>query len=163
MNKAGLLFDQLHDAEISLAADYRKVGERHAAEHDMWHTCHIFARQCEARAAEIRLAGERYGKHLSQPHEVEAIRSLAAQARRAVADIVGRPPATALLMLGDLRHLYLAAEEANVHWLMLGQVAQASRDAQSLEVVDLLHRQLLSQIKWLKSQIKEATPQVLLA
>jgi hypothetical protein len=163
MNRAGLLFDQLHDAEVSLAADYRKVGERHAPEHDMWHNCHTFARQCEARAADIRLAGERYGKYLSQPHEVEAIRSLAAHARRAVADLVGRRPATGLLLLGDLRHLYLAAEEANVHWLMLGQVAQASRDARLLEVVEMLHRQLLSQIKWLKSQIKEATPQILLA
>jgi predicted metal-dependent enzyme (double-stranded beta helix superfamily) len=46
---------------------------------------------------------------------------------------------------------------------MLGQVAQASRDARLLEVVEMLHRQLLSQIKWLKGQIKEATPQVLLA
>jgi hypothetical protein len=163
MNKVGLLLGHLHEAELSLAADYRKVGERHAPEHDLWHNCHTFAAQCEARAGEIRLAGERYGKGISEPNEAEAIRRLAAQARRAVADLLGRRPAAGLLMLEDLRHLYLAAEEANVHWLMLGQVAQAARDAQLLEVVALLHRQLLSQIKWLKAQIKEATPQVLLA
>jgi hypothetical protein len=31
-----------------------------------------------------------------------------------------------------------------------------------LETVEVLHRQLVSQIKWLKTQVKEATPQVLL-
>lgn len=66
------------------------------------------------------------------------------------------------MTLRDLRELYLAAEEAKLGWLMLGQVAQAARDAQLLQRVELMHRQLLSQIKWLKSQVREATPQVLL-
>jgi hypothetical protein len=162
MNKVGMLIDQLHQAEMSLRDEYRKVGERHAAEHDLWHNCHTFARQCEARAAQLRQAGERYGKGIGGPHDIEAVRHLAAQARRAVADLVGRRPTTALLMLRDLRELYVTAEDANLLWIMLGQVAQATRDGQLLETVEVLHRQLVSQIKWLKTQVKEATPQVLL-
>ncbi len=162
MNKVGTLIDQLHEAEMTLGDDYRKVAERHASDHDLWHNCHTFARQCQARGAQLRQAGERYDQEIGDPHEIEVARRLASQARRAVADLVGRRPATALLMLRDLRELYLGAEEANLQWIMLGQVAQATRDEELLGMVEVLHRQLISQIKWLKTQIKEATPQVLL-
>lgn len=162
MNKVAMLLDQLHDVESSLADDYRKIGERHASDHDLWHSCHTFARQCEARAAQIREAGVHYGRDIGEPHDGEVFHSLAARARRAVAELIGRPPSAGVLMLRDLRELYLAAEEANLEWIMLGQVAQAARDGQLLQLVELLHRQVVSQIKWLKSQVKEATPQALL-
>jgi erythromycin esterase-like protein len=162
MNKMGMLIDQLHDAEMSLSDDYRKIGERHAAEHDLWHNCHTFARQCAARARQLRQTAEHYGKDIGEPHEIESVRRLAAQARRAVANLVGRRPTTALLMLRDLRELYVTAEEANLLWVMLGQAAQAARDAELLETVEVLHRQIISQIKWLKTQVKESTPQVIL-
>jgi hypothetical protein len=45
--------------------------------------------------------------------------------------------------------------------LGLGQVAQAKRDRELLQTVDILHRQLLTQIKWLKTRLKEASPQIL--
>jgi len=51
--------------------------------------------------------------------------------------------------------------EANIHWLMLGQVAQALRDKNLLVEVSALHKQALTQIKWLKTRIKESSPQVL--
>jgi hypothetical protein len=162
MNKMGILIDQLHEAEVSLRNDYRTVGERHAAEHDLWHNCHTFARQCEARAGQLREVGDRYGKDIGGPHEIEAVRRLVAQSRHAVANLVGRRPATALLMLRDLRELYVTAEGANLLWVMLGQVAQATRDVELLEMVEVLHRQLISQVKWLKTQVKEVTPQVIL-
>jgi hypothetical protein len=47
--------------------------------------------------------------------------------------------------------------------MVLGQIAQATRDAELLATVDLLHRETLTQIKWLKSQVKEAAPQALVA
>lgn len=66
-------------------------------------------------------------------------------------------------MLRDLRELYLMAEEADVHWLALGQVAQAVRDHNLLDEVSDLHKQTLTQIKWLKTKLKEPTPQVLVS
>jgi hypothetical protein len=53
------------------------------------------------------------------------------------------------------------AEEANIHWLVLGQVAQAVRDENLLDEVSALHKQVLRQIKWLKTRIKESSPQAL--
>lgn len=161
MNKIGTLLEQLHDAEMGLAGDFRKTGERHAAEHDLWYGCHTLARQCEGRAAELRSAAERYGEAISEPHEPELLRSMMAHVRHATADMIGRSPSSGLLMLRDLRLLYTAAQEVNFYWITLGQVAQAKRDGQLLETADILHRQLLTQIKWLKTRVKEASPQIL--
>jgi hypothetical protein len=47
------------------------------------------------------------------------------------------------------------------HWLVAGQLAQATRDEELLGLVDELHRETLTQIKWLKTQVKQASPQAL--
>jgi hypothetical protein len=75
--------------------------------------------------------------------------------------MLGRKPQSGMLLLRDLRQLYLMAEEANIHWLVLGQVVQALRDQALLNQVSALHKQILTQIKWLKTRIKESLPQVL--
>ncbi|MFE9093311.1 hypothetical protein [Streptomyces sp. NPDC007264] len=49
----------------------------------------------------------------------------------------------------------------DVHWILLGQVAQAVRDHRLLEDVTVLHKETLTQIKWLKTRPKDAAPQVL--
>ena len=161
MNKIGSLIEQLHDAELGLAEEYRKVGERHAVEHDLWYGCHTLAQQCEGRAAELRRVADRYGEQISEPNDSELLRSLMAHVRHASANLIGRTASTGLLMLRDLRQLYTAAEEVNFYWIALGQVAQATRDRELPQLDDLLHRQLLTQIKWLKTRVKEASPQIL--
>jgi hypothetical protein len=161
VNKIGSFIEELHDAELGLAGHYRKVGERHAVEHELWYGCHTLAEQCEGRAAELRRVAGRYGERISDPHDSELLRSVMAHVRHAGANLTGRAASTGLLMLRDLRHLYTAAEEVNFYWIILGQVAQAKRDRELLEMVDMLHRQLVTQIKWLKTRVKEASPQIL--
>jgi hypothetical protein len=81
--------------------------------------------------------------------------------RQKASEMLGRRPESGMLLLRDLRQLYLMAEEVNIHWIALGQVAQAIRDHDLLGEVSLLHKQTLTQIKWLKTRIKESSPQVL--
>lgn len=83
--------------------------------------------------------------------------------RHKTSEMVGRRPEAGVLLLRDLRQLYLMAQEANVRWLALGQVAQAVRHHDLLDEVSDLHKQTLTQIKWLKTRLKEATPQVLVS
>lgn len=161
MNKIGLLLGQLHDAETDLAAEYRTVGERQAAEHDVYYMCQTLSQQCDSHAEQVRRVAERFDKHLSSPGEPDGLHNVLAAARRKTSELVGRRPEPGLLLLRDLRQLYLMAEESNIHWLALGQVAQAIRDHQLLDQVSSLHKQTLSQIKWIKTRIKEATPQIL--
>jgi hypothetical protein len=160
MNKIGLLLDDLHDAETDLAAEWRTIGERHAAEHDMYYIGHTLAKQCDAHAERVREIGENYGKELSEPHG-QSMRNVLSGIRQKTSALLGRESAVGLLLLRDLRQLYLMAEEVNVHWIALGQVAQAVRDEELLDTVTKLHKETLTQIKWLKTRIKQAVPQIL--
>lgn len=160
MNKIGQLLDDLHDAETDLAHEYRVVAERQAAEQDVHYLCHTLAEQADEHAGRVRKIAEGFGKELSEPG-AERLTNVLAGVRHKTSELLGRRPESGLLLLRDLRQLYLMAQEANIHWLALGQVAQAVRDHDLLDEVSGLHKQTLTQIKWLKTRIKEATPQVL--
>lgn len=160
MSRVGLLLGRLHAAEVDLGDEWRKVAQRHATEHDVWHTGYQLAEQCVARAATIREIAARYGHDIGEPHELPWDTVLAA-VRRASAELVGRRTEPGLMLLMDLRSVYTAAHEVDLYWTMLGQVAQALRDRELLGTVDGLHRQLLTEIKWIKTKTKEATPQIL--
>jgi hypothetical protein len=60
--------------------------------------------------------------------------------RRKTSELLGRQPETGLLLLRDLRQLYLMAQETNIHWLTLGQVAQAIPDQHLLDQASTLHK-----------------------
>jgi hypothetical protein len=162
MNKLALLLAQLHEAETGLAAEYRAVADRHAAEHDIYYLGHTLATQCDEHAETVRTIGQSFGKDLSPPTWPEALHNVMAIVRRKSSEVTGRRPEAGLLLLRDLRQLYLMAEEANIHWLALGLVAEALPDENLLGQVSVLHNQTLTQIKWLKTRIRESCPQILL-
>jgi len=76
--------------------------------------------------------------------------------RRSVGD-----PNPGLLVLHDLRTLYLMASENSLHWEMLAQAAQASRDTSLLDLATACHPQTLRQIRWANTLIKSMSPQIL--
>jgi hypothetical protein len=160
VNKIGHLLDDLHEAETDLGRQYRAVAERHAAEHDVYHLCHTLAKQTDEHLEQVRHIADLFGTTLSEPGTFS---NVLAAVRHKTSELVGRRQETGLLLLRDLRELYLMAEEANIHWIALGQVAQAVRDHELLGQVSGLQQQTLSQIKWLKTRIKQASPQVLVS
>jgi hypothetical protein len=52
----------LTKAENNLAEGFRKIGEAHAAEVDIFHTADTLAQQCEAHVEQLRPFCEKYGK-----------------------------------------------------------------------------------------------------
>lgn len=66
-----------------------------------------------------------------------------------------------LLLLRDLRDLYLATQEAEISWVILGQVAHAVRDRELLEVTTACREQAEARGKWVRTRIKQSAPQVL--
>jgi hypothetical protein len=163
MNKLGLLLGQLHDAETALATEYRTVAERQAAEHDIYYMGRTLAAQCDQHAETVRNIARGFGKDLPEPSDPGPMHNVMAGIRHKTSELLGRQPETGLLLLRDLRQLYLMAQETNIHWLALGQVAQAIPDQHLLDQASTLHKQTLTQIKWLKTRIKEACPQILLS
>jgi hypothetical protein len=161
MNKIGLALKELYQAEEELADEYVKVGERLAAEHDIWYDCQRFAEQCHRHAEAIRPFAVRYEQELDPPDEDTVGETTTAALRHKLSDLLGRRPESGLLLLRSLRQLYLQAQEVSFHWIIAGQLAQATRDQELLALVDELHRETLTQIKWLKTQVKQASPQAL--
>lgn len=162
MNKVGLLLKQLHSAETDLADQFREVGGREAAEQEVYYLCMDLAKQCDNHAAAVRRLGERYGRQISQPFESETLENVMAGLRRRGSYMLGRHPASGLLLLRDLRQLFLMAHEVSLLWVAAGQIAQAARDKEMLDTVSALHKETLTQIKWLKTKIRQTSPQVLL-
>jgi hypothetical protein len=163
MNKIGMALRELYRAEEELADEYTKVGERLAAEHAVWYHCRQAAEECHAHAEALRAFAERWDESLPPADDSEAGETTTAALRHKVSELLGRRPESGLLLLRSLRQLYLQAQEVSFHWIVAGQIAQATRDGELLSVVDELHRETLTQIKWLKTQVKEASPQALCA
>ncbi len=161
MNKIGQLLNDLLEAETDLAAEYRVVAERDAADHDVHYLCQTLARQCDDHARWIVGVAEAFDEQLTEERPSHALPNIMGSLRHKTSELLGRRPEAGLLLLRDLRQLYLMAQEVNVHWLALGQVAQAIRDQPLLSGTDQRHKETLTQIKWLKTRIKEAVPQVL--
>jgi hypothetical protein len=161
MNKIGLALRELYRAEEELADEYVKVGERLAAEHDVWYECKRFAEECHLHADAIRPFADRHEQQLPPPDDSEVGETSTAALRHKLSELLGRRPESGLLLLRSLRQLYLQAQEVSFHWIVAGQLAQATRDQELLALVDELHRETLTQIKWLKSQVKQASPQAL--
>jgi hypothetical protein len=140
----------LHRAELDLAEGFQKVGEVHAAEPDVYHTCNTLAEQCEAHSEKLQPFVERYGEE--KPEEPE----------RLYHDLFDETRSGGLGLLRDLHDLYLMAHACNISWTMIGQAAQGARDRKLLETVNSCEGQTATQIKWLETRMKQAAPQALL-
>jgi hypothetical protein len=140
----------LHAAELHLAEAYRKVGEGHAAEADVFHTCNTLAKQCEAHAGMLEPFVDRYGEE--RPTEPD----------RLYHQLFDETRSGGLGLIRDLHDLYLMAHACDISWTMIGQAAQGARDRELLEVVESCEAQTATQIKWLRTRMKQAAPQALL-
>jgi hypothetical protein len=162
MNAVALALNELRRAEEELADEYAKVGERLASEHDVWYETKKFAQQCHLHVETLARLAARYAD-LAPPDDSEPGETTTAALRHKLSELLGRRPESGLLLLRSLRQLYVQAHEVSFMWICAGQIAQAARDPELLAAVDELHRETLTQIKWLKTQVKVAAPQALVA
>ena len=61
-----------------------------------------------------------------------------------------------------MQDLYLKASACAIAWMMVGQAVQGARDVELLEVVISCEAQTATQLKWLRTRMKQAAPQALL-
>ncbi|MDQ3867568.1 MAG: hypothetical protein M3304_12215 [Actinomycetota bacterium] len=160
-NHLGLALQDLAEAELDLADEWVKVGERHAVEHDVFHMAETLSREGRAHAERLVPFLERYGARSSKADGADPGESRLAGLRRKTSELLGREPAAGLLLLADLQRLYVMTEEASIGWTIAGQAAQAARDPDLLALVTVCHGETLMQAKWLTTRIKEAAPQTL--
>jgi hypothetical protein len=139
----------LHRAQVELGAAFREVGEAHADEADVLHLSRKLAAECDRHAERLQPFAERYGE--DAPSEPERLHSELFKGTRE----------GGLGLLRDLHDLYLMATECDVAWTLVGQAAQGARDTELLEVVQSCKGETATQLKWIRTRMKEAAPQAL--
>jgi hypothetical protein len=153
------------DAEAALAKRLLAVGERHAAEHDVYHLGHTLARQAAGHVTRLTPFAERYWARAPRPATRGAGNApgILKAVRHRGAQLIGRAETPGLLLLRDLRETYLLAQEVEIAWVILRQAALAVRDGDLLDVIGRCHEETETCGKWLRTRIKETAPQILTA
>jgi len=159
--KIGLAIDDVARAEQALSDALLEVGERHRADHDVYHLTRKLARWSQGHQAALAPFAERYGTDIDTDDVGGESGGPLRVLREKSAELLGRRPAAGLLLLRDIRKLHLLAAEASIDWTILGQAAQAAKDPELLECVTLSHPETLRTLRWTVTKLKEAAPQVL--
>jgi hypothetical protein len=139
----------LHRAQVELAKAFREVGEGHPDEADIHHLTQTLARQCDEHAERLLPFAQRYGE--DAPDEPARLHS----------ELFTGTRSGPIGLLRDLHDLYLMAAECDMAWTLVGQGAQGARDEELLEVVRRCERETATQMKWLRTRMKQAAPQAL--
>jgi hypothetical protein len=140
----------LCQSEIDLAKGYRKVGEAHAQEADVYHLTHTLAKQCETHAEKLKPFVDSYGEE--KPDEPEQVYH----------EFFEQTRSGSLGLLRDMQDLYLMASACDISWTMIGQAAQGLRDRKLLEVINSCEKETYNQMKWIRTRMKVAAPQTLI-
>lgn len=130
--------DEALAAERALAHALRAVGSRHRDDHDIFHMTRTLATWSERNAQRL----ERHGAEAGEPP-----------------DVAFNDGPLALVL--DLRDVHLVATRASVAWIVLGQGAQAVRDADLFETVTTSQPETIRAARWALQRLKEATPQLI--
>ena len=153
--------EHLAEVHTELIEDLRTVGDRHRPEADVFHMCHSLADRLVPLGVALASNAERYGKDVQGPSTGSAWSDALARVRRRMADVAGKSPQSGLLLLWDLRHLYLQAQEDLLGWTMVGQAAKARRDKDLRALTDLGYAESERVVTWLTTMTKTASAQAL--
>ena len=159
--RLGLAIRELASAEEELADALLQVGERHRADHDVHHLTRQLSRWEQGHIAALEPFAERYDADVDAGEVGRERAGPLASAREKGAELLGRRPASGLLLLSDMRRLHLLAAEASLDWTIVWQAAQAAKDAELVECVSLCHPETLRVLRWTLTKLKQAAPQVL--
>lgn len=163
MNKIAVAFSQTRLAEATLADAWRRVGQRESADQEWLHNATRFSTQCKQHIEDLARFAPRYGTEVDEKDDGEFFHGTMGKMRHKVSELVGRRPESGLLLLRDQRLVYTLGYATAFHWTVMGQIAQAMRDIDLLTMVDHNHKDILTQVKWVKSEVKAASPQVFCA
>lgn len=159
--KIGLVLRELHRSENDLAHELLQVAERHAVDHEIYHVGRDIARWSQSHVRQIAEIAHQYGEDLDREPRGEL--GLIEQAREKGSDLLGRLRTPDLLMLRDLREIYLKASGVSADWEMLAQAAQGIKHTDLLAVAKRCHPETLRQVRWANAKLKESSTQALIS
>jgi hypothetical protein len=161
--KVGLAIAQAAESERDLVGALAMMRERHVADQDVWHLTHQFAAWGRTHLEMLEPMARRYGADLGAPPDAEpgGFGNLLATVQETGSRLLGRRPEGGLVLLRDLRKLYLMTSAASINYVILAQGAQAVKDRDLLDVVTRCEDDTLRTLRWMVFRIKEAAPQAI--
>ncbi|WNB87275.1 hypothetical protein [Cellulomonas sp. ATA003] len=159
--KLGLALRELHRSENDLAHELLKVAERHKVDHEIYYIGRDIAAWSRRHVTEIATVARGYGEDLDPEPEGEL--TVLERAREKASDLLGRDSAPELLLLRDLREVYMKASGVSVDWELLAQGAQGAKQVELLEVTKRCHPETLRQVRWANGKLKETATQILVS
>ncbi|MDQ0661900.1 hypothetical protein QFZ35_000398 [Arthrobacter ulcerisalmonis] len=159
--KFGLVLEEMHRSENDLAHHLLVISERHKVDHEIYHLARDLARWSQQHVRDIADIAKNYGQDLDPEPRSET--GLMETLREKGSEMVGRRPETGLLLLRDLRELYLKACGVSADWELLAQAAQGMKDRDLLALAERCHPQTIRQMKWANGKLKESATQVLVS
>jgi ferritin-like metal-binding protein YciE len=138
-------------AEKQLAGAFHEVADKHGHEPDISHLYSRFASECKRHVQSLQPAIKRYSEQAE--NEPDRLHS----------DLFGGTREGGLALLRDLHDLYLMICEVDVCWTLIGQAAQGLQDKELMEVIQTAERETSRQLNAVKTRMKQAAPQTLIA
>jgi hypothetical protein len=159
MNGIRYALRRIHAGENDVHEQLLRLADQHRAEHEVHHVARDLA---EWSQDHVRLLAEHAGRfELDLDDAADTPGRAAERLRAAVSSLTGHRAEPGLLLLGDLRDLYLQGSDNSLAWEMLAQTAQAEHERQLLALTEQCHPETLRQIRWANTMIKTLSPQVL--
>ncbi len=157
--KLDLAIEELHRSENHLVTVLMSMSDRHKADHEVFYVCRDMARWSRHHVADLARVGRDFGVDLD-PQASEDPGPLVALRQR-TSELLGRRSSPGLLLLADLRHLYLEAAGTSLDWEVLAHSAQGAKEPELLDVAERCHPQSLRIARWANGHLKVASPQVI--
>jgi hypothetical protein len=153
-----VLIDLYHD-ENELGRTLLRIADKHRADHEVYYVGRDLAQWCSRHVREIAAIAGEFGQDLDpspagSPSAVD-------QARRWVSERTGRSSEMELVMVRDLKEIYLLASSVLTDWEMIGQAAQAIVHDDLLDLATRCQAETKRQANWANSKIKESSTQAL--
>ena len=159
--KLGIAIRELHRSENDLAHELLQISERHKTDHEVFYIARDLARWSQEHVRKLAAIGADYDVELDPQPEGEM--TMAERLREKGAELVGRRSEPALLLLRDLRELYMKAAGVSLDWELLGQGAQGARQRELVDLTERCHPESLRQMRWADSKLKIAATQALVS
>lgn len=116
--KLDVAISEVRDAETEVAQNLNVLGERHTADHDVFHTTETLQRLARSNLEALASLAERYDVPVDvEDAPTEHQSGLPDKARERASELLGRRPESGLLLLRDLRRLHLLYAEASIDWV----------------------------------------------
>lgn len=159
--KIGLALRELHRSEDQLARKLLHASDRHKVDHKIYSVARDLTRWSLEHVRLLARAAERYDTQLEP--EPRGQSRVVERLQEKVSETVGREPQASLLLLVDLREVYVLACGVSIDWELVAQAAQGVKDQELVALSKRCHPDTLRQVRWANGKLKESATQILVS